>query len=102
MINGKPVNQFNTISLSSFGGQVFIFLDNNVPFGIDKIKVQVWKRSNDNSNYEELIDLKKFRLLPEWKDTFFKYIFTQIGDFKIDVFDSQNNFIASNIITVQN
>ena len=28
VINGKPVNQFSTISLSNFGGQVFIYLNN--------------------------------------------------------------------------
>ena len=102
VINGKPVNRFNTISLSNFGGQVFIYLDNKIQFGIDKIKVQIWKRSRENSNYEELVDTKKFRILPEWRDTFFKYVFTQVGEFKIDVLDSENNFIASNIITVQN
>lgn len=102
VINGKPVNQFSTISLSNFGGQVFIYLNNKVPFNIDRFQIQVWKRSQVNSNYEELIDSKKFRILPEWRDAFFRYIFTQVGDFKIDVFDRDNNFIASNILTVQN
>lgn len=102
VINGKPVNKFNSISLSNFGGQVFIYLNNFVPFGIEKIIIQVWKRSIENRNYEELLDSKKFRILPDWSDTFFRYIFTQIGDFKIDIFDDQNNFIASNTITIQN
>ena len=102
VINGKPVNQFSTLSLSNYGGQVFIYLDNKVPFGLERIKVQVWKRSKQNSNYEELLDTKKYRILPEWRDTFFRYVFTQVGEFKIDVFDSENNFIASNIITIQN
>lgn len=102
VINEKPVNQFSTISLSNFGGQVFIYLNNKIPLGIERIKIQVWKRSKENSNYEELIDTKKFRILPEWKYTFFRYVFTQVGEFKVDIFDSDNNFIASNIITVQN
>ena len=102
VINGKPVNQFNSISLSNFGGQVFIYINNRIPFNIDKIIVQVWKRSAENSNYEELVDTRKYRILPEWKDTFFKYIFTQTGEFKVDVFDENNNFIASNVILITN
>jgi hypothetical protein len=102
VINGKPKNPFTSLSLSRSEGQAFIYLNNQVPFGIEKIKVQVWKRSNKNSNYEELVDSKKFKILPEWSDTFFKYNFVNIGEYKIDIFDINDNFISSNIITVTN
>lgn len=102
VINGKPTNIFNTISLSRTNGQAYIYLNNYAPFGIDIIKVQVWKRSKTDSNYEELVDSKKYKILPEWSDTFFKYNYTNTGDYKIDVFDNKDNFISSNIITVTN
>jgi hypothetical protein len=102
VINGKPKNPITSLSLSSSGGQAFIYLDNHVPFGLERIKVQIWKRSNQKSNYEELIDSKKYKILPEWSDTFFKYNFTNIGEYKIDIFDKNDNFISSNIITVTN
>jgi hypothetical protein len=102
VINGKPKNPFTSLSLSRSEGQAFIYLKNQVPFGIEKIKVQVWRRSNKNSNYEELVDSKKFKILPEWSDTFFKYNFVNIGEYKIDIFDINDNFISSNIITVTN
>lgn len=102
VINGKPVNAFNTLSLSRTAGQAFIYLNNNTPFNLGKLKVQVWKRKENDSSYEELVDTKKFKILPEWNDTFFKYIFTNIGEFKIDVLDSTDSFISSNIITVTN
>jgi hypothetical protein len=100
VINGKPVNQFNSVSLARTEGQVFIYLNYFMPFGIDKFQVQVWERSTSNSNYEELIDSKKFKILPEWEDTFFRYIFRKVGEYKIDIYDDDNNFIASNVITV--
>ncbi len=100
VINEKPINPLNTLSLSQSGGQVFVYLNNYMPFNIEIIKVQIWKLSNDNSNYENLVDEKKYKLLPEWKDTFFKYIFKSTGEYKIDVLDENDDFIASNIITV--
>lgn len=102
VINGKPKNPFTSLSLSSSEGQSFIYLNNQVPFGIEIIKVQVWRRSNTNNNYEELVDSKKFKILPEWSDTFFKYNFINVGNYKIDIFDNNDNFIASNIITIIN
>jgi len=100
VINGKPTNPFTSLSLSKSDGQTFIYLNNYVPFGHDTISVQYWKRSSTDSSYEELIDSKIYKILPEWSDTFFKYNFNSIGDYKIDIFDTKNNLIASNIIII--
>ena len=102
VINGKPINAFNILSLARTEGQAFFFLDNHVPFGIEKIKIQIWKRSNEDSSYEQLVDSRKYKILPEWKDTFIKYVFTNLGEYKVDVFDFEDNFIASNVLTVTN
>lgn len=102
VINGKPINPFTSLSLSKSEGQAFIYLNNYVPFGHDTLIVQYWKRSNTDSSYEELIDSKIYRILPEWSDTFFRYYFTAPGDYKIDIFDMKNNLIASNVITIFN
>jgi hypothetical protein len=102
VINGKPINPFNTLSLSRSGGQAFIYYKNYIPFGIEVIKAQFWKRSSTNSNYEELVESKKYKILPEWNDTYIKYHFKNIGEYKIDIFDNNDNFISSNIITITN
>lgn len=102
VINGKPVNPFNSLSLTRTAGQAFIYLNNYTPFNLEKLKVQVWKRNKNDSSYEELVDSKKYKILPEWKDTFFKYIFTNTGEFKIDVLDSTDSFISSSILTITN
>lgn len=101
VINGKPINTFNNLRLSK-SGQVFVYLNNFMPFNIEEIKVQIWKKSIENSNYENLIDEKRYKLLPEWNDTYFRYTFKSAGEYKIDVFDKADKFIASNIITVTN
>lgn len=100
VINGKPINPFNKLSLTHSAGQAYIYINNHVPLGVERIIVNVWKRSKTDKNYEELVDTKKYKILPEWNDTFFKYIFSSIGDFKIDVFDPNENLISSNILTV--
>lgn len=100
VINGKPINPFSTLSLSASNGEAFIYINNKLPFDVEVLKVQYWKRSITNENYEELVDSKKYKILPKWEDTFFKYNFTQIGQFKIDVFDLNDNLITSNIITI--
>lgn len=102
VIDGKPTNLLNSVSLSISGGKVFIYLNNYVPFGIENIKIQVWDRSKTNNNYEKLVNSKKFKILPEWSDTFFRYKFNKIGEYRIDIFDNSDNFISSNIITVIN
>lgn len=102
VVNGKPVNSFNSLSLSASEGEAFIYLNNNLPFGYDMLKVQYWKRSTTNESYEELIESKKYKILPEWKDAFFKYQFKQTGQFKVDIFDKNDNFVTSNVITITN
>lgn len=102
VINGKPVNQFNSNSIRNSEGQVFIFVNNHIPFGIETFTLQVWKRSNSNSNYEELVDSRKYKIMPEWEDAFFRYFFTGPGEYKFDIYDSNNTFIASNVITITN
>lgn len=100
VINEKPVNPLNTISLSQSEGQVFVYLNNYLPFNIKIIKVQVWKQVNGEGNYENLVDEKQYQLQPEWKDAFFKYVFKSTGEYKIDVYDENEKFITSNIIAV--
>ncbi|MCB9258626.1 MAG: hypothetical protein H6612_04660 [Ignavibacteriales bacterium] len=102
VVDGKPVNKFNSLSLSRSGGETFIYINNHVPLGIERIILQVWKRSEKQSNYEKLVDTKKFKILPEWIDTFFKYNFTSTGEYKIDILDKNDNFITSNIIEISN
>ncbi len=102
VINGKPINAFNILSLAHTDGQAFFFLNNHVPFGIEKITIQVWKRSEQDNNYEKLIDSKKYKILPEWNNAYIKYIFTSPGKYKIDIFDIDNNFISSNSLEVTN
>jgi hypothetical protein len=102
VINGKPINAFNILSLAQTEGQAFFFLNNKSPFGVDKIVMQVWKRSEQDANYEQLLDTKKYKILPKWRDTYIKYSFTSPGEYKVDIFDVDNNFISSNILTVTN
>ena len=101
VINDKPVNQFNQLSISAKNGVGYAYIDNYAPIGTDTINVKIWKRQL-SSSFDMLISSKKYSIIPQWIDTFFKITFDKPGDYKIDVFDKFDNLIASNVLTVIN
>ncbi|MBK7104572.1 MAG: hypothetical protein IPH62_04750 [Ignavibacteriae bacterium] len=100
IVNDRPVNPISQLSLSEKNGETYVFINNYVAFSTDKIIVKIWKRTENKSEYKELISTKKFKVRPKWSKTFFKLTFDEIGDYKIDVNDSNNKLIVSNILDV--
>lgn len=102
IINGKPKNPINILSIAQTEGQVFIYIDNHSPFSIEKIKVKYWKVNDNDENRETLVDTKRYKIMPEWSDMFFKYNFNSVGTYRVEVYDYSNNFISANTIEVSN
>ncbi|PID58400.1 MAG: hypothetical protein CR986_07785 [Ignavibacteriae bacterium] len=102
VINNKPKNPLSILSLTQSEGKVFVYLNNNSPFGIEKIKVKFWKIDDNDENKEKLIDTKKYKIMPEWSDLFFSYDFDNIGTYRIEIYDYNNNFISANTLEVSN
>jgi hypothetical protein len=102
VINDKPVNSFTTLSLSRSGGRGVIYLNNSAPFNTDKLVLKVWKKNNDDGNYNEFIETKQYRILPEWSDAFIKYKFNQVGEFKFGVYNKDDMLLASSTIVISN
>ncbi len=100
VVNNKPINSLQKLSLARKNGETFVYLNNYIPFGIDKIKIRVLRSENDN--YSEIVETKQFKITSSWADTFFKLNFSRIGDYKVEIFNNSNNLISSNTITVTN
>lgn len=102
VIDDKPINPFDNLSISRTGGRAIIYLNNFAPFSTEILTMQVWKKSTDDSDYGELMAKKRYQLLPEWNETFIKYRFSQPGEYKFDIFDKDDNLISANTIIVTN
>lgn len=102
VIKGKPLNIINDLSISRNLGQVTIYIDHHSPFNFEKFSIKVWKQNNINFQFDDLVDSKKYKLLPIWSDVYFKYKFNSTGNYKIDVFSESGSLFASNIISVVN
>ncbi len=95
VISGKPIRVLHNLSLSKLQGIAYAFVKGYVPFNTKIIIVQVWKDEDGDSEYEKLIDTKKYQIDPHWKDTFFKYQFKQPGKYMIKVFNENEIPISS-------
>ncbi len=102
IINEKPVNPFVTLSLSRSGGRGIIFLNNSSPFNTDQLILKVWKKNGDDNGYNEFVETKKYKILPEWTDTFIKYQFNNVGQFKFGIYNKSNMLLSSATIVITN
>ncbi|MCX6169863.1 MAG: hypothetical protein NTX65_11015 [Ignavibacteriales bacterium] len=100
--SGRPVNTKRSISLSADGGTIYICLNNTQPFGTEKILINTWRKPNNNLDYDEFVDSKKFQIENEWNDTYFRYRFTRPGEYKIYLYDEKELLIKTAYISVTN
>lgn len=98
--NGKPQNFLSRISLDKSGGEIYIYVINDKPFGTGKLLVNIWRRIKPNTDFDQFIDSKKFEIDEEWNDTYFKYTFPQKGEYKINIFSEKEILIKTAYITV--
>ncbi len=101
VFTNKPYNAFQSTSLSNNNGQVFVFIDNGKPLNTDIILVYIYKKKNRAFEYDDFVDSKKFRVDENWNNTFFKYQFTEPGDYKISIFNKNEKPIKNGFIKVR-
>ncbi|MCP5063093.1 MAG: hypothetical protein GY936_11610 [Ignavibacteriae bacterium] len=102
VINDKPINSFDNLSISRTGGRAIIYLNNYSPFETEILTMQVWRKNIEESDFGEFVAKKRYQLLPEWNETFIKYRFDQSGEYKFDIFNREETLISSNTIVVTN
>lgn len=87
VIADKPVNIKKSYPLSQNNGEIFIFINNNRPLNSGKLLLDIWRKKNRAFEYDEFIASKKYKINPDWNDAFFKYIFTEKGEYKFSVYN---------------
>jgi hypothetical protein len=102
LVGGKPLGVTNSLKLSNSSGSIYVLLNNYRAMNTSKILVDIWRKKNRAYEYDEFIESKKFRINPDWPDTFFKYSFTRPGEYKITVYDENESLIKSGFFTVTN
>lgn len=102
ILNGKPVNQKNKISLMLQNGETYIYLNNQKPLKTGRLLVNVWRKKSTGTDYEEFIDSKKYEIDSAWQDTYFRYRFEKSGNYKINFFNEKEILLKTAYISVEN
>jgi len=89
-------------SLSENNGEIYIKITNFSPLKTEVILVDIWKKEHRSFEYDEYVESKKYRIDPEWKDTFFKYRFPEPGEYKIVIYNQAEVLIKTGYINVLN
>lgn len=101
ILNEKPYGVHTAFSINKTNGDTYIYLLNNRPFNSAKLLVNIWRKKQLNSDFDEFIDTKKFEIKSNWQDTYFKYRFRKSGDYKINFFNENELLIKTAYITVR-
>jgi hypothetical protein len=102
LVGGTTLGIKKRTSLRENNGIIYVKLTNFSPLKTDVILVDIWRKEHRSFEYDEYIESKKFRIDPEWKDTFFKYKFPKTGEYKIVIYNQEEVLIKTGYIDVLN
>nr|MDA3862062.1 hypothetical protein [Melioribacteraceae bacterium] len=102
LVGGTPIGITKRASLSEDNGEIYVQISNYSPLRSEIILVDFWRKEHRSFEYDEYIESKKYKVDPEWKDTFFKYKFTQAGEYKIVIYNQEEVLISTGYINVLN
>lgn len=97
VVDNKPVNVKEKVSLKT-GGAVTVFIKGDEPFNTNSLIIHIYRKKNISS--EDLVQTKKFKTQPSWRNTFFRYKFDSPGEYKFSVYDEFENIIKSASVLV--
>jgi len=102
LVGGTPIGVKKRASLSENNGQIFIKLTNFSPLKTEIILVDFWRKEHRSFEYDEYVESKKYRVSPDWADTYFKYRFLKAGEYKIVIYNQAEVLISTGYINVLN
>jgi len=101
IIGGNPINYRTSISLTKDGGEIYVYISDTKPLGLNKLMINIWKKKENNEEFDEFVDSKKYNVNMDWHDTFFKYQFESTGEYKINVFNENEILLKTAYIAVE-
>ncbi len=102
LVGGTPIGITKRASLSENNGEIYIKLTNFSPLQSEIILVDFWRKEHRSFEYDEYVESKKYRIDPEWADTYFKYRFLKAGEYKIVIYNQAEVLISTGYINVLN
>lgn len=100
VLNERPMNAKQATRLSQKDGWIFLYINLNSPLNTKKLVVEVWRKKFSSLTHDEYIETKEFAITPEWTYSFFRYQFTEPGDYKFNIYTDKDILIGSRYIKV--
>lgn len=100
LVGGTPIGVTKRTSLRENNGEIYVKFVNFSPLKTDVILVDFWRKEHRSFEYDEYVESKKYRIDPDWKDTYFKYKFKKAGEYKIDIYNQEEVLISTGYINV--
>jgi len=100
VVNERPINTKQSTRLSQKNGWIFLYINLNSPLNTTKLVVEVWRKKLSSLTHDEYIETKEFAVTPEWTYSFFRYQFTEPGDYKFNIYTDNDVLIGSRYIKV--
>jgi hypothetical protein len=102
LVGGTPMGITKRASLSENNGEIYVKITNFSPLKSEVILVDFWRKEHRSFEYDEYVGTKKYKIDPEWADTYFKYKFKQPGEYKIVIYNQAEVEMATGYINVLN
>ncbi len=102
IISNKAYGEKEDVSLSKDNGEITVQLTLDRKLDTEIIIVDIWKKGIRSFEYDQHVETKRYKVDPEWPDTYFKYKFIQPGDFKISISNANDILIKERNIKVLN
>lgn len=100
--NGKPKGVATTFTIGSSGGYVTFQVDNNgQAMKTETLIVDVWKRPSGSSDYSDFVETKRYTIEADWTHPFFKYTFYDSGDYKVAIYNEDEDWINTGYVTIK-
>lgn len=100
LVGGTPIGVTKRTSMRENNGEIYVKFVNFSPLRTEIILVDFWRKEHRSFEYDEYVESKKYRIDPEWKDTFFRYKFKKDGEYKIDIYNQEEVLISTGYINV--
>ncbi len=96
----KPEFYYKEFSIGNDGGYVYVVVDNYPEkLNTSEIIVDVWKKKE--GKYDSFVETKRFTVTSTLDYTYFKYTFSEDGDYKIMVYNKDQSLINSGFVTIK-
>ena len=100
VINDRPIHPKQATTLRQKDGWIFLYMNLNDPINSTKLVVEIWRKKFSSLSHDEYIETKEYAVTPEWTYSFFRYQFTEPGDYKFNIYTDKDILIGSRYIKV--